>query len=191
MNQNTTLKQYAFAIGFDIESSLDAEENLSGSEEIAAQLKSVGAAIENAGLPALDSDRWDEFGQGRIFWGTRSECDAVKAALSPFPLFVQEERNLESGYYATPAHTYYADAAGHLYQLLTPADGGGTDGEILELTPSIPLDAYRLKAIDSNLQVPPRYLSQIQCCCPPIPQSSLNPLSNRICLFCLSMQRKK
>jgi hypothetical protein len=152
MNQNTTLKQYAFAIGFDIESSLDAEENLSGSEAVAAQLKSVGAAIENAGLPALDSDRWDEFGQGRIFWGTRSECDAVKAALSPFPLFVQEERNLDSGYYATPAHTYYADAAGHLYQLLTPADGGGTDGEILELTPSIPLDAYRLKAIDPNLQ---------------------------------------
>lgn len=148
MNQNTTLKQYAFAIGFDFESSFDTEEDPSGSEAIAGQIESVNAAIQVAGLPAIDSDRWDEFGQGRIFWGTKPECDAVKSALSQFPLFIQEERNLELGYYATPTHTYYADEAGNLYQLLTPADSGNR----LEPTPSIPLDAYRLKAIDPNLQ---------------------------------------
>jgi hypothetical protein len=150
MNQNTTLKQYAFAIGFDFESSFDTEEDPSGSEAIAIQIESVNAAIQGAGLPAIDSDRWDEFGQGRIFWGTKPECDAVKLALSQFPLFVQEERNLEVGYYATPTHTYYADEAGNLYQLLTPADSENDNR--LELTPSIPLDAYRLKAIDPNLQ---------------------------------------
>jgi phage shock protein A len=150
MNQNTTLKQYAFAIGFDFESSLNAVEDPPGSEEIAAQLESISATIQGAGLPALNSDRWDEFGQGRIFWGTKSECDAIKLVLSQFPLFVQEERNLESGYYATSTQTYYADEAGNLYQLITPADS--ENGNRLELILSIPLDAYRLKVIDPNLQ---------------------------------------
>ncbi len=150
MNQNTTLKQYAFAIGFDFESNLDQVGDSSESIEITAQLESVSAAIQSAGLPAIESDRWDEFGQGRIFWGTKPECDAVKSALSQFSLFVQEERNLESGYYATPTHTYYSDAEGNLYQLLTPADSESDNR--LELTPSIPLDAYRLQGIDPNLQ---------------------------------------
>lgn len=150
MNQNTALKQYAFAIGFDFESNLDQAGDSSESVEITTQLESVSAAIQSAGLPAIESDRWDEFGQGRIFWGTKPECDAVKSALSQFPLFVQEERNLESGYYATQTHTYYADEAGNLYELLTPADSENGNG--LELTPSIPLDAYRLQTIDPNLQ---------------------------------------
>jgi hypothetical protein len=148
MNQNT-LEQYAFAIGFDFE--LDSKPLGEPSESATTAItEAVGVAIQTAGLPALDSDRWDEFGQGRLFWGTKSECDAVKQVLSQFPLFLQEERNLDPGYYANASDTYYVDEVGHLYRVLKPLSS--SKGDALESINTIPLDAYRLKSIDPNLQ---------------------------------------
>jgi hypothetical protein len=147
MNQNT-LEQYAFAIGFDFE--LDSNTTSEPSEAVATTtLEAVRIAIQSAGLPALDSDRWDEFGQGRIFWGTKAECDAAKQVLSQFPLFLQEERNLDSGYYANASSTYHVDDAGNIYRLLNPDSG---ENNALAAIHSIPLDAYRVQSIDPNLQ---------------------------------------
>ena len=144
MNQ-TTLEQYAFAIGFDFELNSSAQEE--SSEPTA--LEEIAIAIQTAGLPTLESNRWDEFGQGCIFWGSKSECDAVKQVLSQFPVFLQEERNLDSGYYATATETYHVDEVGNLYRVIT-LDNGAHNA--LEPIHSIPLDAYRLQSIDPNLQ---------------------------------------
>lgn len=141
-------EQYAFAIGFDFESNSDEMGGQSESEIVA--LANIETALRSAGFPDIHSDRWDEFGQGRIFWGTKPECDAVKQVLSQFQLFLQEERNLESGYYATSASTYYVDEAGNLYRLLDISEHA--DIGCLESTATIPLDAYRLKTLDPNLQ---------------------------------------
>lgn len=145
MNQ-TTLEQYAFAIGFDFELNSSAQ----GESSEPTTLEAISIAIQTAGLPILESDRWDEFGQGRIFWGSKSECDAIKQVLSQFPVFLQEERNLDSGYYATKTETYYADEAGELYRVSTLDNG---ECNPLEPIHSIPLDAYRLRSIDPNLQM--------------------------------------
>lgn len=139
--------QYAFAIGFDFESSGD---ELGRQPTETATLEAVSTAIRSAGLPEVSSDRWDEFGQGRIFWGTKAECDAVQQVLSQFTLFLQEERNLEAGFYATPESTYYVDEAGNLYAVLNPFGAEGDSA--LEATSSIPLDAYRLKTVDPHVQ---------------------------------------
>jgi hypothetical protein len=144
MNQ-TTLEQYAFAIGFDFELNSSSQEE---SSEYPT-LEAISIAIQTVGLPALESDRWDEFGQGRIFWGSKSECDAIKQVLSQFPVFLQEERNLDSGYYATETETYYADESGNLYRVSILDNG---ERNPLEPILSIPLDAYRLRSIDPNLQ---------------------------------------
>ncbi len=142
-------EQYAFAIGFDFESNSDGVGGQPETEIVT--LAAVEAALRSTGLPDIgDSDRWDEFGRGRIFWGTKPECEAVKQVLSQFKLFLQEERNLESGYYATPASTYYVDEAGDLYRLLNPSDHSVMGS--LESIATIPLDAYRLNTIDPNLQ---------------------------------------
>jgi hypothetical protein len=146
MNQNT-LEQYAFAIGFDFE--LDSNTLSEPSDAVAtATLEAVGNAIQSAGLPALESDRWDEFGQGHIFWGTKSECDAVKQVLLQFPVFLQEERNLDPGYYANASNTYHVDDVGNVYRLLNPESG---QDNALAAINSIPLDAYRVQSIDPNL----------------------------------------
>jgi hypothetical protein len=148
MNQNT-LEQYAFAIGFDFE--LDSSNTTSEPSDAVATttLEAVEIAIQSAGLPTLESDRWDEFGQGRIFWGTKAECDAVKQVLSQFPLFLQEERNLDLGYYANASNTYYVDSAGNVYRLLNSESG---EDNAIAAIDSIPLDAYRVPSIDPNLQ---------------------------------------
>jgi chromosome segregation ATPase len=144
MNQ-TTLEQYAFAIGFDFELNSSAP----GEVSEPTTLEAISIAIQTAGLPILESDRWDEFGQGRIFWGSKSECDGIKQVLSQFPVFLQEERNLDSGYYATETETYYADEAGNLYRVSTLDN---RECNSLEPIQSIPLDAYRLRSLDPNLQ---------------------------------------
>jgi hypothetical protein len=140
-------EQYAFAIGFDRE----LEESGEGLDEgWLTLLSEVSAAIVAAGLPPMDSERWDEFGQGRVFWGTNAECELVRQVLSEFDLYIEEDRNLDPGYYATVDHTYYVDTEGEIYVL---PDWGATDRDSalpykLATICSIPLDAYRLKAID-------------------------------------------
>ncbi len=140
-------EQYAFAIGFD-----DVESDEAGKlPDInwTTLYDQVATAIQDAGLPPLDSERWDDFGQGRIFWGTQSECDFVKQILAPFRVYVEEARNLETGYYATPNHTYFVCELGTIY--LLPADSNVVEGNLLETTNAIPLEAYRLKVVDPEL----------------------------------------
>jgi hypothetical protein len=140
-------EQYAFAIGFDRE----LEESGEGLDEGWTDLlDEVAPAIIAAGLPPIDSERWDEFGQGRVFWGTNAECESVRRVLSQFDLYIEEDRNLDPGYYATVDHTYYVDTEGEIYVLsdLRTADHNPALPYALETICSIPLDAYRLKGID-------------------------------------------
>ncbi|HEY9824754.1 MAG TPA: hypothetical protein V6D19_04850 [Stenomitos sp.] len=137
-------EQYAFAIGFDFD--LPHHDSEKGSEPVGQEVYGqVATALVEAGLPPLDSDRWDEFGQGRIFWGTKAECDVAHQVLSRFNLYIQEERNLEPGYYAKESETYYVDAAGQIYVVPPESQINGD----LSTVASIPLDAYRLKTIDA------------------------------------------
>jgi predicted nucleic acid-binding Zn-ribbon protein len=143
-------EQYAFAIGFDIESMHD---------EIAASVEQVAAAIAAAGLPPIESERWDEFGQGRIFWGTKAECDAVHQVLSQFDLYIEEDRNLEPGYYSTANATYYVDDAGNIYAL--PPELQTLTPERVESAIAIPLDAYRLRSLDPALDATVQHCLQV------------------------------
>ena len=172
MNQ-TTLEQYAFAIGFDFELNRSAQ----GESSEPTTLEAISIAIQTARLPTLESGRWDEFGQGCIFWGSKSECDAVKQVLSQFPVFLQEERNLDSGYYATATETYYADEVGHLYCVTTLDNGEHTP---LQPIHSIPLDAYRLQSIDPNLQATVERSRLHPSQQPPAPEPVSLPVENTI-----------
>jgi hypothetical protein len=139
-------EQYAFAIGFDREPEETSERP--NDDDWAHLLEAVSTAISEARLPSIDSERWDEFGQGRVFWGTLAECASVRAILLRFELYVEEDRNLDPGYYATVDHTYCVDPVGQIYVV----PGNGVDPHRpLETTNSIPLDAYRAKAIDPEL----------------------------------------
>jgi hypothetical protein len=146
-------EQYAFAIGFDRELELSEGLDQSLDEGWTHLLREVAAAIGAAGLPTLYSERWDEFGQGRVFWGTKAECELVRQVLSQFDLYIEEDRNLDTGYYATAHHTYYVNAEGEIYVLL---DWSTTEHNFilqgsLEKIHSIPLDAYRLRKIDPGM----------------------------------------
>jgi hypothetical protein len=143
-------EQYAFAIGFDRE----LEESGDGLDEgWTDRLAEVAAAIAAAGLPPIDSERWDEFGQGRVFWGTKAECESVRRVLSQFDLYTEEDRNLDPGYYATVNHTYYVDAEGEIYVLpdWSAPDRDPADPVFLENICAIPLDAYRLKVVEPEI----------------------------------------
>jgi hypothetical protein len=147
-------EQYAFAIGFDRELEELGEGLDEGLDEGWVNfLAEVAAAIGSAGLPPIDSERWDEFGQGRVFWGTKAECESVRQVLSQFDLYIEEDRNLDPGYYATAHHTYYVDAEGEIYVL---PDWSTTEHSFisqcfLKNIHAIPLDAYRLKKIDLEM----------------------------------------
>lgn len=138
-------EQYAFAIGFDRES----EETGERPDDSWMQLLSrVSSAVAEAGLPPIESERWDEFGQGRVFWGSQAECDAVREVLLRFDLYIEEDRNLDPGYYSTADNTYYVDPVGQIYKIC----GGSIDVSIqLDMVSAIPLDAYRVKSIDPAL----------------------------------------
>jgi hypothetical protein len=145
-------EQYAFAIGFDVESMQDQTmegSDLDWTHQTRPNWEEVAAAITAAGLPPITSERWDEFGLGRIFWGTKAECDAIHQVLSQFDLYIEEARNLDTGYYATANATYYVDDNGNIYSL--PTDGQILNPSAIESTLSIPLDAYRLKVVDPSL----------------------------------------
>ncbi len=147
-------EQYAFAIGFDQE----LEELGEGLDEALDEgwthlLAEVAAAIKAAGLPPIDSERWDEFGQGRVFWGTKAECESVRQVLSQFDLYIEEDRNLDPGYYATAHHTYYVDPEGEIYVLpdWSTAAQNFIPQSALKNIHAIPLDAYRVKSIDLEM----------------------------------------
>jgi hypothetical protein len=172
-------EQYAFAIGFDRE----LEESGDGLDEgWASRLDEVATAMITAGLPAIDSERWDEFGQGRVFWGTKAECESVRQVLSQFDLYTEEDRNLDSGYYATAHHTYYVDAEGEIYVLpdwstADPNSEHRLTSISLENICAIPLDAYRLKTIDRELDAQVQAILRGAASQPEIIESSFsNPL---------------
>jgi hypothetical protein len=136
-------EQYAFAIGFDVEG--DEADQLTD-DHWKGLSEQIGRAIRESGLPSIDSERWDEFGQGRIFWGTKTECESVRRVLEPFDVYVEEARNLDPGYYATPSHTYYVSEVGLIY--LLPSDWDTVPLQRLETVDAIPLDSYRMKVVD-------------------------------------------
>jgi hypothetical protein len=145
-------EQYAFAIGFDVESMHDQareENDPAWAYQAPPHWEQVATAISTAGLPPIESERWDEFGLGRIFWGTKAECDAIHQILSQFDLYIEEARNLDIGYYTTANATYYVDEDGNIYSL--PTDGQRINQAAIENILSIPLDAYRMKAVDPSL----------------------------------------
>jgi hypothetical protein len=136
-------EQYAFAIGFDVES--DEADQLPD-DHWKGLYEQIGKAIRESGLPSIESERWDEFGQGRIFWGTTTECEAVRRILEPFDVYVEEARNLDPGYYTTPNDTYYVSDTGLIH--LLPSDLNTAPLPVLEIVDSIPLDSYRMKVVD-------------------------------------------
>jgi hypothetical protein len=150
-------EQYAFAIGFDVES--DEADQLPD-DHWKGLYEQIGRAIRESGLPSIDSERWDEFGQGRIFWGTKAECDAARRVLEPFDVYVEEARNLDPGYYATPSHTYYVSDTG-LISLL-PSDWDAAPLQPLETVDCIPLDSYRLKVVDPEFHATCQALLRIE-----------------------------
>jgi hypothetical protein len=140
-------EQYAFAIGFDA----DATE-LSSQQEADWQvlMQQISQGMTDAHLPSLSSERWDEFGYGRVFWGCKADCEAVQQILVQFPVLIQEERNLDEGFYAIAGQRYYVTTSGEIYGL--PGE------EVSEPLPypqpllSIPLDAYRLNQVSAALK---------------------------------------
>ncbi len=150
-------EQYAFAIGFDVES--DEADQLAD-DQWNNLYEQIGRAIHESGLPSIDSERWDEFGQGRIFWGTKTECEAVRQVLERFDVYVEEARNLDPGYYTTPSHTYYVSDTG-LISLL-PSDLNAVPSQSLETVDSIPLDSYRLKVVDPEFHTKCQALLRIE-----------------------------
>lgn len=150
-------EQYAFAIGFDVES--DEADQLPD-DHWQGLYEQIGRAIRESGLPAIDSERWDEFGQGRIFWGTKTECEAVRRILEPFDVYVEEARNLDPGYYATPSDTYYVSDTGLIH--LLPSDLNTAPLPVLETVDSIPLDSYRMKVVDPEFHAKCQALLRIE-----------------------------
>jgi hypothetical protein len=150
-------EQYAFAIGFDVES--DEADQLPD-DHWKGLYEQIGRAIRESGLPSIDSERWDEFGQGRIFWGTKAECEAARRVLESFDVYVEEARNLDPGYYATPSHTYYVGDTGLIF--LLPSDLDAAPLQPLETVDSIPLDSYRLKVVDPEFHATCQTLLRIE-----------------------------
>ncbi len=149
-------EQYAFAIGFDVDEGGDhVNSDADLYPDWAQTYAQVESAIAAANLPPLSSPRWDEFGLGRIFWGTQAECQAVKAILSAFPVYVEEAQNLEAGCYATDSEVYYVTEAGAIYRLPEATDPGETraaETDAPMLCQSIPMEAYRFRTLTPEQQ---------------------------------------
>jgi predicted nucleic acid-binding Zn-ribbon protein len=143
------LKQFSFGIAFDKEN-YEANENVeeSPSPEWQSLVNQISTAISDIGLPITEIDRWEEFGSGRIFWGTRAECDAVKQVLAEFPVCIQEERNLDPGYYATSSAYYHVTEEGEI----TGWSASEPSHETLGKLNALPLDAYRIKTLPLALE---------------------------------------
>jgi predicted nucleic acid-binding Zn-ribbon protein len=137
-------EQYAFAIGFD---ALVSEMSPQQESDWQRVFQEINQAIAAAGLSDLFSDRWDEFGHGRIFWGTQAECTAMQQILCQFPVDVQEERNLEEGYYAAGTEMYYVTAQGDIYGSTVE---NASASMVISLS-TIPLDAYRLRTVSAEI----------------------------------------
>jgi hypothetical protein len=139
-------QQYAFAIGFDADATEMTPQQEANWQEM---VQHITQAIAAANLPPVFSERWDEFGHGRVFWGSRTECGTVQQVLSQFPVVLQEERNLDEGYYALGAQRYYVTALGEIYEL--SVDGALEQPSPPQPLPSIPIDAYRLHNISPEM----------------------------------------
>lgn len=143
-------QQYPFAIAFDQQDTDNQDPvNPQITQDWQHLVQDIAAATEAAGLPGLNHPRWEEFGSGSIFWGTESECKTLKRVLSSFPIYLQEERNLDAGYYSTPESVYYVTEAGEIFGL-TPTHTA--QGSALAQYDSIPLDAFKTNQIAPELE---------------------------------------
>lgn len=137
MDMPSASNQYAFSVAFN------AEGFGYNVNEWNAICQDILIAITTSHLPSLSGDRWEDYGEGRIFWGTKAECDAVKAVLEDFDVNIEEERNLESGFYGTDTETYYVAESGHIDCLhKSSVAASDTSSRAVDC---IPLKAYRLR----------------------------------------------
>lgn len=143
-------QQYPFAIAFDQQDSDNQDPvNPQIMQDWQHLMQDIATATEAAGLPGLNHPRWEEFGSGSIFWGTESECKTLKRVLSSFPIYLQEERNLDAGYYSTPESIYYVTEAGEIFGF-TPTHTAPNSA--LVQYDSIPLDAFKTNQISPELE---------------------------------------
>uniref|UniRef100_B8HW01 Uncharacterized protein n=1 Tax=Cyanothece sp. (strain PCC 7425 / ATCC 29141) TaxID=395961 RepID=B8HW01_CYAP4 len=142
------LEQFAFAIAFDRPADEQGQEEEARPPEWLTLVDQITTAISEANLPALDSNRWEDFGWGRVFWGTKVECEAVKQVLSGFPVYIWEDRNLDAGYYESPTAFYYVNDEGEITSLLKT----GSSLQLLGKLDTIPMDAYQIQAVDSEVE---------------------------------------
>jgi hypothetical protein len=143
--------QYAFAIAFDRQNASAngiPEQLLPAWQTLLSQ---IAESLKSEGWPELNHPRWEDFGEGHIFWGTKNECDSLKAVLSSLPVSLYEERNLEAGYYSNIEGTYFVNRDGDIWGIERQTDSD----VIAEVEPlwTIPLDAYKSKAISAELEV--------------------------------------
>ena len=143
-------EQYVFSVAFDRDIEGVNETVEQSDPEWQKLVQDIVTATNNAGLPILDNERWEEFGNGRIFWGTQTECEAVKEVLSGFPISIEEERNLETGYYTTSDTIYYVAKDGEIlgiskYDFINK-------NHIVAKYNAIPLDAFKEQRVEPELE---------------------------------------
>ncbi|MEO0802263.1 MAG: hypothetical protein AAFY57_08315 [Cyanobacteria bacterium J06642_2] len=145
-------EQYVFSVAFDrYESDISVGEN--GACAVwAGTLKEIAEALQMGSLAPLESDRWEEYGDGCIFWGTRAECAAVRDVLQQFEVEIDDERNIEAGYYSTETTLYYVSEAGDVTSIdgvASPAAFRADANDVsVSSVQSIPLDAYPIATAD-------------------------------------------
>ena len=81
-------EQYAYAIAFDQAVSEHNSHADQSSPDWSQLLTQISHSITSEGFPELDHPPWEEFGDGRIFWGTKQECDTLKNAAIDTPTLV-------------------------------------------------------------------------------------------------------
>ncbi|MEO1133039.1 MAG: hypothetical protein AAFX40_10075 [Cyanobacteria bacterium J06639_1] len=145
-------EQYVFSVAFDSPESDVPIEDASVLPEWQSTLQALDRALQEAHLGSLESDRWEEYGHGRIFWGTRAECASVRSLLQQFEVDIEGERNIETGYYNTEDALYYVTEPGDILCIdgsCTPAiDCISAENTSTATVQSMPLDAYPVSTAD-------------------------------------------
>ena len=140
-------EQFAFAIAFDRQSlSSDGTES---SSEWQGMIQHIEGALIFEGIAGFESPRWEEFGEGLIYWGTLPECESIDAILTGFPVSIYRERNLDAGFYACSYGVYLVDEIGNILGL--DLRSMALNDFYIKPLVSIPLEAYRTSDVEPNI----------------------------------------
>uniref|UniRef100_B8HR32 Uncharacterized protein n=1 Tax=Cyanothece sp. (strain PCC 7425 / ATCC 29141) TaxID=395961 RepID=B8HR32_CYAP4 len=142
------LEQFVFAIAFDHPEYEEGEEDFIYSKWMTL-VDQIKKALSDSKLPEIDGDRWEEFGLGKIFWGTKAECDSVKQVLLGFPIYILEERNLDAGYYQSSTGLYRVTDEGEVMGLSISEYSLKALGKL----DTIPMDAYQIKTVTPEVEM--------------------------------------